>query len=42
MFKRKERDLFKKSDPVETSVLAQLPEENCKRIFLIEIMLDIL
>jgi hypothetical protein len=27
MFERKERDLFDKSDPVDTSTLAQLAEE---------------
>jgi len=27
MFERKERDLFKKSDPVETSTFAQLDKE---------------
>ncbi len=27
MFEKKERDLFKKSDPVETSNLAQLDKE---------------
>jgi hypothetical protein len=39
MFKRKERDLFNKSDPVETSVLAQLFEE---KSFIVEIMHRIL
>jgi len=33
MFEKKERDLFKKSDPVETSILAQLDKEKNKIIF---------
>jgi hypothetical protein len=31
MFEKKERDLFKKSDPVETSTLAQLGGEKLRK-----------
>ena len=33
MFEKKERDLFKKSDPVETSTFAQLDKEKIDLVF---------